>query len=198
MPTSPCVQLTNFISHERPAPLRGGILADDMGLGKTLEVGRIEGGNIEGGYLGTRWHGQKDKSSESACLLLNDFAWLLLTNDFAWLLLTPTCAPSCPPARPPQLQIISLICTNRPGVAQLNYFTASDADQAGGSGAAGAAADGQQVAAAAAEGSEEGAEERRPRKRQRKGKETASEQPAATSAAAAGGGPRAPAPPHAS
>ena len=30
--------LTNFIAHQRPGPLRGGILADDMGLGKTLEV----------------------------------------------------------------------------------------------------------------------------------------------------------------
>jgi len=36
------LQLTRFIAAERPAPLRGGILADDMGLGKTLEVGGCE------------------------------------------------------------------------------------------------------------------------------------------------------------
>lgn len=30
--------LTNYRSHERPEPLRGGIFADDMGLGKTLTL----------------------------------------------------------------------------------------------------------------------------------------------------------------
>ena len=33
-----CSTLTNFVTPERPAPFRGGILADDMGLGKTLTV----------------------------------------------------------------------------------------------------------------------------------------------------------------
>ncbi|KAI7841955.1 hypothetical protein COHA_004482 [Chlorella ohadii] len=118
-PLSYVSSLTNFIAQQRPAPLRGGILADDMGLGKTLEI-------------------------------------------------------------------ISLICTNRPGVTQLNYFTADDANQPSGSGAAGAAAEGQQ--AAAAEGSEDGGEERRPNKRQRKGKAKVGEQAAGTSAAAAAAG----------
>ena len=86
---------------------------------------------------------------------------------------------------PTDLQVISLICTNRPGVAQLNYFTADVADQPGGSGAAGAVAEAQR-AAAVAERSKEGGEERRPNKRQRKGKEKVGEQPAGTSAAAAG------------
>jgi len=40
VPHCPARQLTNFIAQQRPAPLRGGILADDMGLGKTLEVNR--------------------------------------------------------------------------------------------------------------------------------------------------------------
>lgn len=85
------------------------------------------------------------------------------------------------------LQIISLICTNRPGAAPLNYFTPSSADQPGGSGAVGAAAEGQQVGAAA-DGSEEGSEEQRPKKRQRKGKEKAGEPAAGTAAAAAAAG----------
>lgn len=30
--------ITSYVTHQRPASLRGGILADDMGLGKTLTV----------------------------------------------------------------------------------------------------------------------------------------------------------------
>ena len=104
----------------------------------------------------------------------------------------PTFPPSHPLTHPPThprmpLQIISLICTNRPGAAPLNYFTASSADQPGSSGAAGTAAEGQQ-AAAAADGSEEGSEEQRPKKRRRKGKEKVGEPAAGTTAAAAAAG----------
>jgi len=99
---------------------------------------------------------------------------------------TAACSPPSLATRSLLVQIISLICTNRPGVTQLNYFTADDANQPSGSGAAGAAAEGQQ--AAAAEGSEDGGEERRPNKRQRKGKAKVGEQAAGTSAAAAAAG----------
>lgn len=44
LPPPPSPQLTNFIANERPAPLRGGILADDM----------VGAGGV-GGWVGYRW-----------------------------------------------------------------------------------------------------------------------------------------------
>lgn len=83
------------------------------------------------------------------------------------------------------LEVIALICTNRPGVGELAYFhPPADPDQASGSGAGGS----QQAAAAAAGEQAAEAEEGRPKKRQRKGKEKVGEAPAAAGAAPATGG----------
>ena len=43
--------ITSYVTQQRPAPLRGGILADDMGLGKTLIVLALLASNRPGEHF---------------------------------------------------------------------------------------------------------------------------------------------------
>lgn len=43
--------ITSYVTHQRPPPLRGGILADDMGLGKTLTVLSLIASNRPGTHV---------------------------------------------------------------------------------------------------------------------------------------------------
>ena len=126
-----------------------------MGLGKTLEVQMVLGGRAERRvrcpHLGRR---------ALAAMLCMPTALARHTR------------PAASPAPPASCQVIALICTNRPGVQQLDYFT----QQAGGSGGGGTA----EAEAAVAEGQEASEEEDEPpKKRQRKAKEKVGEAAAA-------------------
>ena len=97
---------------------------------------------------------------------------------------TAACAAACAAGCCCLLQAIALICTNRPGAQQLEFFTpdppASGSGGASGSGAAAAAA----IEAAAGAG--EGDGEPPPKKKQRKGKEPLAAAAPAAAAAASG------------
>ena len=152
----PPPQLTNFISAERPAPLRGGILADDMVRAPAA------------------------RGSAAAAFRARAACWALANLHASPFSRSQPLHPNSPLLTPQglgkTLEVISLIATNRPGAPPPQFFTeaveaaaAAAFAAAGGAAGAGPGGSGGGATGAHAAAEEEGGE--RPKKRQRKGKE---------------------------